>query len=317
MNWWLKKLVQGLTCRDWVFVLRLEELRQNIYLVESLPSGPSAYHPTSSSELPWFVVLLLGAFSKKHIFVPKKTSASVIRARLEDFENRLKWATHFRNEQCSKYQKPLVPRRVWECKKVPPAVVPAFCREVTKVVRQKLDAIQVCPRLPAFVAAAKKWLKQNGLCCVPSDKDGVFALTSRSLLNKLIYNELSKPCYAAYSPLSLEGDCTALKLHLLSAARAADRLSDSWGSQIRSSVASVKESSLLDSLLATIKTHKEPISVRLIHSSTGNCLNALGEAVNRILAPKVASVWHVCASSEDVVAKIRGIETSARTLLIK
>ena len=263
---------------------------------------------------------MLGAFSKKHIFIPKPPSASLIRARLQDFRNRVKWAAcrECRGDAESQKQLPLVPRRVWECKKWVPAVVGPFIGAVSGLVYQKLEKLMhVRPKLPAFVVAGRKWLKLNGMVCVPSDKDGVFALAPRPLLNKLIYKELGKPCYRGYSPLSLEGECTSLKAHLRAAARVAERLSLPWGDEIRSSADRVTESSLLDSLMATVKTHKEPISVRLIHNSSGNCMNALGEALNRILTPRCSELWHLCTSSEDVAAKIRGIDTSARCLLVK
>ncbi len=258
MNWFLQKLVKGLTVRDWAFITRLPELRNNIYIADEDLAGPFAYHPCSESELPWFVVLLLGAYSKKHIFIPKPPSASLIRERLQDFRNRVKWAVCMGDTE-SHRQLPLVPRRVWECRKWVPAVVGPFTGAVSGLVYQKLEKLMhVRPKLPAFVVAGRKWLKSKGMVCVPSDKDGVFALAPRSLLNKLIYNELGKPCYKGYSPLSLEGDCTSLKAHLRAAARLAERLSLSWGNEIRSSADRVTQSSLLDSLLATVKRIRSP-----------------------------------------------------------
>ncbi len=318
MNWWLKKLVQGLTCRDWVFVLRLEELRQNIYLVESLPSGPSAYHPTSSSELPWFVVLLLGAFSKKHIFTFKPLTGSLLRDRVADFRNRVKWSVAMKNE-CCESSRPLVPRRVRECKKfIREAVVKNFTQAVERIVYKRCSGLlRVRSKLPPFVRFARSWLSNQGLCCLPSDKDGVFALAPLPLINDLVYSELRKPCYRAYGPANLEADLRSAKAMMRAAGRRAECISGSWAREITSFADSASEKSLVDSLLATIKTHKVPVSVRLIHSSTNSCFNGLGEALNRVLKPRCEGLEHLCVSSEQVASRLQNIQTGPRTLLLK
>jgi hypothetical protein len=276
-----------------------------------------ADHP-SESELPWYVVLLLGAHSKKHVFACSKLQKSVVRERLCDFSNRVKWAAHYKDSAQVSSAKPLVKRRVPECQKLVPAVVGGLVGAVGTSVNRVCG--RLCgrsSRLPPYVSAARRWLRSRNLLCIPSDKDGVFTIISRSFLNQLIHVELSKPSYRAYGPLNLEPDFGTVRRLLRKAASVADRLVPGWGQEFQSMADRATSAQLVDRLLATVKTHKHPLSVRLIHSSTNNCLNGLGEALNRILGPRCREIDHLCVSSDDVVAKLRGIHLGARALLLK
>lgn len=70
MLWFLSKLTADLKIRDWAFLTRLPELHRDIYVVGMDGTSVVADHPDDLSEMPWYVVLTLSAFSKKHVFAP-------------------------------------------------------------------------------------------------------------------------------------------------------------------------------------------------------------------------------------------------------
>jgi hypothetical protein len=48
-----------------------------------------------------------------------------------------------------------------------------------------------------------------------------------------------------------------------------------------------------------------------------SCFNGLGEALNRLLQPRLAELDHLCSCSEDVAARLAGVQTHARSILLK
>ena len=69
----------------------------------------------------------------------------------------------------------------------------------------------------------------------------------------------------------------------------------------------------------TVKTHKPDgeICVRMIHTSVGHLLKALGCVVNRILDPIIREQRHIAWSSEDVQNLVRETCISSSTILLK
>lgn len=59
--------------RDFSWLLRQEELVSNIYVLKPDSGSLVAEHP-SSELLPWPVALLLGSYSRKHVFGPRAWS---------------------------------------------------------------------------------------------------------------------------------------------------------------------------------------------------------------------------------------------------
>lgn len=90
-----------------------------------------------------------------------------------------------------------------------------------------------------------------------------------------------------------------------------------WARELRSLASYAKESDLLCKLQITVKTHKSPVRVRLVHSSTNSCFNGLGGALNKLISPLLARVVLLCLSSEDVVKKLAGTVVGRRAMLLK
>lgn len=179
----MKKLTAELSLRDFAFILRFEELLQNIYVIDSDGVNAAAEHP-SDGMFPWPVVLCPGAYSKKHVFCPGALSVKTARARVEDFRRRIQWTVAPRDAQHRE-----------SCRTVLPAVVRFFVNAVRDTVVNKVKtAVRARSRLPAFVRFTIRWLRDNHLRAVISDKDGVFALCRGDLLNSMISRELAKSC---------------------------------------------------------------------------------------------------------------------------
>ena len=171
----MRRLTKDLTLRDYAFISQLPLLLENVNTVGPVNGEVIAEHP-SEGQLPWAVVLLLGAYSKKHVFAPKATTRKETHERCLDFENRVKWAVALKDAP-DRHNKPLLKHRVWPCKAQMPPVVNSFIRAVRELVLNKVEAAtRFRVRAPSFVRYSTKWLKSNGLKAIVSDKDGVFAL---------------------------------------------------------------------------------------------------------------------------------------------
>ncbi len=116
------KLLKGCSPIDVAWLTREDALCTNLYCLEQVSSDPEAgyeaYHP-DSCEVPWPVLLLPGAHSRKHIFErTQKMNLQKLGHQLGQFDRRLRLAYTFRNEaEGSTYEKPLLKKEeVAPCK---------------------------------------------------------------------------------------------------------------------------------------------------------------------------------------------------------
>ena len=316
MTFHLARLTTGLTTNDWAWLSTGEQLRQNVYLVEN----ESASYP-SPLDLPWPIILACGSYSLKHIFVPRRCCRKTLEFRIVDFSNRLKWAVAFElhphlTRQSARVA-PLLKRRVCSCTEVMPQVVTAFISRARSLILDEFRHLQQRHRPPPFVRFAMRWLRQNSLRAERSDKDGTFAIISENSLLSLAAKELAKPCYRAVGSLSLEAAARHVNRSLLRLARRAEVFCEPWGREIRRSACLASETSIKCGLQVTIKTHKVPVTVRLVHNSSMNVFNTLSGALNALIQPRVDVLLHVCGSSDQVADRLKGVTTGPRTILLK
>lgn len=183
---------------------------------------------------------------------------------------------------------PLCKRRVQSCKRQVPASVVAFGRAVEHTVLRIAKSFPARVRLmPRFVVWARRWIKSKQLAAQPTDKDGVFVICRQDVLKSLVNEQLNKSFYRPCGPGNLEADAEQVRRGLLKAGKLLNEINCSWAAEVTASALTVSERSLCCSLLCTLKTHKEPVTARLIHSSVRSCFNAIGGAINRILEPKL------------------------------
>ncbi len=70
-------------------------------------------------------------------------------------------------------------------------------------------------------------------------------------------------------------------------------------------------------MLATIKTHKEPVSARLIHSYVASVCKTLSAAIDGILVPELGTLSWLCWSTEDATRQLRRSPIDNRCILLK
>ena len=89
-----------------------------------------------------------------------------------------------------------------------------------------------------------------------------------------------------------------------------------WSQEIHSS-AQGTEASLLCGSLATLKTHKNPVTARLIHNASQCLLNPVCAAVHRLVDAKLRSVRHLVQSSEEAAARLASFRVGPSTTFCK
>ncbi len=274
-----------------------------------------ADHP-DRDEIPWFIALVLGSYSKKHIFGPSKTVPRLIQERFADFSNRIKWSIVFKDVP-SESARPLVKRRVRECRSLMPPAVYAFLNHARPLLVGKFQSRSFAKIEPGFLRFARNWMAKHNLRAELSDKDGVFVLAHDDVVNNLVMSQLVAPKYRPVSPLCLEPAVREVQSGMLRLARIMDGICAPWARELRSFASACTEQNLRCPLLCTVKTHKTPLAARLIHSSTHSIFNAVGGVINHVLEPNLRRKMHVCSSSEEVAARIVGTPVGPRSILLK
>lgn len=310
-----QRLLAGIRLRDIAWLVRFDSMLDNIYILNDSPVGLLGAHPKEGS-LPWPVVLLLGSYSRKHIFGACRISRKVLVSGVRVFCNRLRWRSLI--TAADNATRPLVKHSVRNCNSIVMPAVNAFCRAASRFIWSRVEiAARFSDHLPGFLRFALKFLKTQNLKVELSDKDGVFVLAKANVVANLVSQELGKACYRATGVDNLEPTFRSVKRELAGIARAADRISGRWASELRSLAAKSCESDLVCPMLCTIKTHKVPVETRVIIASSRSCFNGLGECLNRLLMPLIRSVPLVCLSSDDVLSKLKGLVLPARAIFLK
>jgi len=323
-EYWLSKLVRGFRFRDCIWLSRYEEMLGNIYLITAPRPSPgiagvfSARCLEESDGVPWPLVLLLGSHSKRFVFSCSTLRWSTVHRQLADFENRVKWLFKFWGSSArAEHARPLGSRKVAHCGDVLP---PELAAVVAGVKRRTIEA---CKKVvnkksyhPVFVDYSLKWLAKNKIEVQLADKDGVFVLVARDALRSMTSEQFLKPYYR---PLRL-ANLTALHrivthdLHRL--AELVKPISIRWSQEIHSSARGT-EADLLCGCLATVKTHKCPVTTRLIHNASRCLLNPVCAAVHRIVDAKLRSVSHLVQSSEEAAARLASFRIGPSTTFCK
>lgn len=264
------KLLAHTPAESMAWLTRREDLCRNIYRQEPIighgnfrTGGFAAYHP-DFSEIPWPVMLLLGSFSKKHIWeAVHKIPLRLVGDALATWDCRLKWAFFRRHKAETDVElKPLVRFEIPPCKDVLDAIVPKFSSAFKDEVMRHIKKASLIwnYHLPGFIRYARRWLLQNEMAAQLSDQDGVFALITKEEFLMLRAQALVKPCYRAVGPATVD-------LHHQAATKACLKLSlrlkdlgfDRWSYEACRwhRLKSGSRSSFLCRWSCTIKTHKE------------------------------------------------------------
>jgi hypothetical protein len=308
------KACRGMTAKNYAWLCRYDALLENMYAV--WPDQHVAVVPDRSAGIPWFVALLLGSTSRKHIYINNRgLQLAPVRKAIANLVNKIKWCWHFRHsERDAPWQKPLVRREVRRYKAIVPPEVAVFTRRIAataerqvRIANKRIARRKCYGNTPAFVMMALKWLRHNGMQALQSDKDGVFVILHRSTADKLAAAKISN-AGASYKMVAdfqpeidyeqarntMKGICKTLRaLGRDDYARACHEVFDQRGHR-----------GLVSKVNLTVKTHKPVVECRIIHSSPASSFEAISRIVHNVLTTKCNELVHLCRDTKDFISKL-------------
>lgn len=267
----------------------------------------------TQSTVPWHVALLLGGRSCKYIFssghLPKVSNVST------SVSNCIAKASY------SAYgNKDVSPWRKFKAKKhdrmLPIAKnTPHTFRDLLSVLRSKLHSACMSAHQrhkfgfkrfsnrPLFVSAAFKWLERHGLVVAPTDKDGGYAIADLAWARKTLHDKLASSGYVTLRrhELPTRG---ALRLMQRALKNFGALYSDGFYEYMWSEITSVPASRLLCPLNWTIKTHKDPPSVRLIHAGGKHLFAPISAFCASEFRKEVKAYDHIFGSTDAFLAAV-------------
>jgi len=288
----------------------------------------------ASDEIPWHVLLLFGIKSRKHRFRPKSSiKAATIHTAWRHFRSRVFWWSHFasnkksmpfdsRGEEVFRF-KPLVkrPPRQFQGLVMPEvrSYVDAIHNVLIKHLRKTNSRIahsrRSCSNIPLFARMSLAWLRSNNLTISVSDKDGVFVMASADMLRSLIDDKLKLPQYREISKAQFDAE-VALMLKI--GHKLCDRLAKhGFRSESFDCKECMRNGRNTFALGWTIKTHKFPAQLRLIHSSSGYALKGLSSFIDRLVANICSRCSHIVKNTNEVLKKIKTRKFSNNVTLVK
>lgn len=185
------KLMEGMNANDIKWLANEEELNGQLYVLAPNPTRVIA----ADHSIPWPVRLLLGAHSRKHVFLNKRPlclKQAVVASK--GMVNRLKWSWFFKDDQREKGSPQLAKREPMPFEGLVPPELDGLAAHLRRAVvsahKRANSMIATSPsRTPRFVQYAMRWLKNSGLRAVLSDKDGVFVLGSHVLHREMVLKQ--------------------------------------------------------------------------------------------------------------------------------
>ena len=317
---WLK----AIQLHQVAWLLREPELLENIYVLES--KDAEAVNP-SPQTLPWFVVLLLGSCSRKHIFQSRLPPLKVFSRSIQDACNRLKWQFHFRDCPSDKSDRLKIRRRVKEYHKSSslPIELTWCCKNLSdRLLEQYKSAKRIFESrrilgegVPSFVYAALKWLQRNRMKSALSDKDGVFVLVTNDVYESLKSDQLNKVWYERIAP-------DYMSKHSL--VQAASSIISNLSKFVSPVIINDMRSSVFDTSSrhtcrwgCTIKTHKPAgeVCARPLHSSVGHLLGGLSAWIDLVLSSILLKKSFVSRSSKHVLESLKDVRVTTSTCFCK
>ena len=296
-------------------------LHDNVYL---LSETEGAIRPAPHS-LPWFVILTLGAYSKKHIFAGATLpNLKLIRDSGKALATKLKWAWKYRQQSSSSLPSLGISRGTppftMEC---PPELNWCETEIVNTLTAAHLEATNLARHTcnvfsrPRFVSACFRWLADHDLTAAQTDKDGIYVVVPNVVYNDLLCQQL-KPSW--YRPV-FQSECfpRQMREHAVGLCKSLGHsVQGRVVQEIRNCAASSSKRSCFK-VVCTIKTHKpvDEISMRVLHSSTGHMLNGFAVWVGKVLKAVLFHYTHCCTSSKQVITMLKSASINPGAILAK
>jgi len=252
--------------------------RVSIYVEES-----QSCRPPFGGELPWTVIMLCSAFSRKHVFVdgrkPKMPMYGRALARLK----------------CN-LRKHYAAAAGGIIRAEDDAFVQDLISNASHVILKSISSCRGTglrvSNTPAFVKHGLDWLKRSDYTVVPNDKEGQYTLVRNRDLDMMLARQIQLPHYEEVNPDFIPQ--AALNDLVLLARKLDPADCHTILRFIRVPLLKVGAP-----LQYTIKTHKNPgeVKLRLLHGASRHPYTGVGIILNRIIQPILDELPHLCRSS--------------------
>ena len=260
------------------------------------------------NELPWTVLVLLSAYSRK--FIPVKGTLP----KLSDLSKQLRCV---RGTIVKKLNEIANTRGAHE----------RFADEVVSNVlgraKRELSACKgrscLWKNIADWYHHAMSWISRSSYAIVPTDKEGTFGLVKFEDFRKLLAEKLCSPMY---EEIDMETEVRAEALTML--ARLAKRFDKASSHTIVSSLR-CHFTSVISRIGCTLKSHKQDgeVCLRILHLSSKHPFSGAGKVINSILNPFLKDYSHLCGSSQAMIENLKkgdvlnGSEYNANDIIVK
>ena len=168
-----------------------------------------------------------------------------------------------------------------------------------------------------YLVFTKKWLEQHDMHALSSDKDGVFTLATGSVAKGLITGKLGSEAYAKILPADVEA-CSAAAVSAVRECAETLRLAGlKWVSNEMLLPVEVKNPCCVYQARATIKTHKCPVSARVIHSSCGHVSRAVAAWAEQIMSSQCKKIPWLVKSTKELLDALSCVQCNDGAVLLK
>jgi hypothetical protein len=324
------KLMKGLNYIDLSSLVNLPRLLGKVYLYNH--QKRSVRHP-EQGQLPWTVVHMLAAKSRKHVYfggkLPPKDkymeAIAVMASRLKYILTR----TVDRKARPWWKDKPNRNDR-WSTDGIVDPQIIAVCHDVKQQVRKEiLTAIGRASKsapwwrtMPVAHRHARQWLARYGLLAIPTDKDGGFCIACHEHIEELAEIKFTSQLYEEVNPNAID-EYKIVQQYCSLIDRAQKTLNNvdrkMHGYFIRS-VRGEKQDAIASKASLTMKSHKPDgqVDIRIIHSGIGNPFSAFSGMTGAYLRKRAIAMKHfLCGSTDDAISIIKRSRVSARATLAK
>ena len=296
---------------DFVRILDRDALCSHIYVYNGMEH--SATHPTSGT-LPWPVELLLGGYSKRHIFATTPpVSIGILGAQLQQFSHKLVWRSVLRNSEPSWLRQFSSKAPIAACSRTLEPEVRSFIynfkNDIHTFIFKSCSTCNPSHHSTWFraLSCAREWITSEHLCVVPSDKDGGWVLMQRDHFIEVIRNALVVPRYMRLGPsyIKPENITSFFRRHFRAVSRCYG--DDSMFSFFNRQMHNVNPKKLIAKVQITMKTHKPPglVLPRLIHASPNHPLASFSRFLGMHLRDGLKGCKHIYSSSDLLLKDIK------------
>ena len=307
-------------------LLNLEAACNKVYVYDT--DLQDAYHP-SIGEYPFQVMITLGCYSTKHIFIDKKgPTLGSYNEKVRDLCILIKKKTGSESERSIPWWYRKFGNRTFLRE---PNAEDTDLRAITttnmiheklfNLLRRRTQEYKGSRRphehnLNSIHKFAFKWIRQSGFYAVQTDKDGGFCLLPRELVQQMMMDRLDPQKYAIQSNINEDSIMKQLleRSHALGEAFEDDELTKYLERVLKES----DSSKIRQTLLFNIKTHKGRgnIKFRLIHAATGHPGRAISNVIKLTLQKWEKNFPHIFHNTDEVLKMINDKKFENDTVMI-